>query len=96
MVKWVVGNWKMHGSLAMATELVHCLDEGIVASPAEADMAFLYGVGFPVFRGGLCRWMDEVGMAEIVARGDKYKQLSPLYTPTESMRKMAENGSTWY
>ena len=82
--------------VAMATELVHCLDEGIVASPAEADMAFIYGVGFPVFRGGLCRWMDEVGMANMVALGDKYKHLGKLYEPTESMRKMAENGETWY
>lgn len=82
--------------VAMATELVHCLDEGIVASPAEADMAFIYGVGFPAFRGGLCRWMDEVGLAEICARGDKYASLSPLYAPTDSMRKKAAAGGSWY
>ena len=82
--------------VAMATELVHCLDEGIVASPAEADMAFIYGVGFPVFRGGLCRWMDEVGLAEICARGDKYASISPLYAPTDSMREKAANGGSWY
>lgn len=82
--------------VAMATELVHCLDEGIVASPAEADMAFIYGVGFPVFRGGLCRWMDETGLAQICAAGDKYAHISPLYAPTDSMREKAASGGSWY
>lgn len=82
--------------LAMATEMVQCLDEGVVASPQEADMALVYGVGFPVFRGGLFRWMDEIGMQKICEWGDKYKHISPLYEPTESMRDMAANGKSWY
>lgn len=82
--------------LPMATEMAHCLDEGIVATPAEADMALLYGVGFPPFRGGVCRWMDEVGMAQIVAWCDKYAGLGAVYQPTESMRKMAADGTKYY
>lgn len=82
--------------ISMAMEMVHCLEEGIVASPAEADMALIYGVGFPAFRGGICRWMDEEGLASIVERGDKYAHLSELYRPTDRLRDMAAKGERFY
>ena len=77
-------------------EMVHCLEEGIVASPAEADMSLVYGVGFPVFHGGICRWMDEVGLQEICDRADKYTHLGELYRPTEKLRQMAASGELFY
>lgn len=82
--------------ISMAMEMVRCLEEGIVSSPAEADMALIYGVGFPAFRGGICRWMDEEGLQSIVERGDKYAHLSELYRPTEKLRKMAANGDSFF
>jgi 3-hydroxyacyl-CoA dehydrogenase/enoyl-CoA hydratase/3-hydroxybutyryl-CoA epimerase/enoyl-CoA isomerase len=82
--------------ISMAMEMVRCLEEGIVSSPAEADMALIYGVGFPAFRGGICRWMDEEGLESIVARGDMYTHLSELYRPTEKLRKMAANGGSFF
>ena len=82
--------------LAMAMEMVHCLEEGIVASPAEADMSLIYGVGFPVFHGGICRWMDETGLQEVCDRANRYTHLSELYRPTEKLRQMAANGESFY
>ena len=82
--------------VAMAMEMIHCLEEGVVASPAEADMALIYGVGFPPFHGGICRWMDEIGLQEICDRGDRYLSISELYRPTEKLRAMAANGETLY
>ena len=82
--------------IAMAIEMLHCLEEGVVASPAEADMALVYGVGFPAFRGGICRWMDEIGLQEVCDRGDKYAHISELYRPTEKLRAMAAKGETLY
>ena len=82
--------------VAMAMEMIHCLEEGVVASPAEADMALIYGVGFPPFHGGICRWMDEIGLQEICDRGDRYLSISELYRPTEKLRAMAAKGETLY
>src|SRR5690606_33780928 len=31
----------------LCMETVRCLEDGIVGSPAEADMALIYGIGFP-------------------------------------------------
>ncbi|TGD74257.1 fatty acid oxidation complex subunit alpha FadB [Mangrovimicrobium sediminis] len=82
--------------LPMAIELARCLEEGIVETAAEADLAMLYGVGFPPFRGGIFRWMDTVGMAAIAEASEKYAHLGKAYELTETMRKMLANGETYY
>ena len=80
----------------MATELARCLEEEIVGSPAEADMALVYGVGFPPFRGGIFRWIDQLGAETFVAMSDQVKELGPLYDATETQRKMASDGAKYY
>jgi len=80
----------------MATELARCLEEGIVASPAEADMALVYGVGFPPFRGGIFRWIDSIGIEAFVAMCDKYKHLGKVFEATDAQREMAANGTKYY
>lgn len=80
----------------MCIELAHCLEEGIVDSPAEADMAVVYGLGFPAFRGGVFRWMDEMGLARFCEMADRYSGLGKLYEPTARMRDMAANGESYY
>lgn len=80
----------------MATELARCLEEGIVASAVEADMALIYGVGFPPFRGGLFRWLDEMGLKAFVDQAKSLEHLGPLYVPPEGMLKKASEQSTYY
>ena len=82
--------------IPMAIEMARCLEEGIVGSAAEADMALIYGLGFPVFRGGVFRWVDSIGIKEFCAMADKYADLGPLYVPTQGMRKMAAAGKNYY
>lgn len=80
----------------MATELARCLEEKIVDSPAEADMALVYGVGFPPFRGGIFRWIDSMGVDKFVAMCDKYQHLGKLYEATPTQREMASKGASYY
>jgi len=80
----------------MATELARCLDEKVVASPAEADMALIYGVGFPPFRGGIFRWIDNTGIDNFVAMADKFKDIGKLYEVTESQRALAADNGKYY
>jgi 3-hydroxyacyl-CoA dehydrogenase/enoyl-CoA hydratase/3-hydroxybutyryl-CoA epimerase/enoyl-CoA isomerase len=80
----------------MCTEMARCLDEKIVDSAVEADLALIYGLGFPVFRGGVCRWMDTIGMQAFVAMADKYKSLGKLYEATDSQRAMAANQQKYF
>ncbi len=80
----------------MCTEMARCLDEEIVSSPAEADMALVYGLGFPPFRGGVCHWIDAVGSKVFVEMADKYKSLGKLYEPTASQRALAAANQTYF
>ncbi len=53
--------------LAMLAEAARALEEHVVAGPRELDLATVFGMGFPPFRGGLLRWADTVGIAPIAA-----------------------------
>jgi 3-hydroxyacyl-CoA dehydrogenase/enoyl-CoA hydratase/3-hydroxybutyryl-CoA epimerase/enoyl-CoA isomerase len=80
----------------MCTEIVRCLDENIVESPGEADMALILGIGFPVFRGGALRFMDHMGLSEFCAAADRYADIAPTYAVPESLRDRARNGLRFY
>jgi len=82
--------------LPMIIETVRCLDEGIVESPAEADMGLIMGIGFPPFRGGALKYADEIGMQNILDKCAKYADLGKLYEPTESMKQMAADGKSYF
>ena len=80
----------------MVTELVRCLEEGVVATPAEADMALVYGLGFPPFRGGLFHWLDSMGLKAFCQQADLLSALGPLYKPTDAFRNMAAADSRYH
>ncbi|WP_410473204.1 fatty acid oxidation complex subunit alpha FadB [Faucicola mancuniensis] len=82
--------------LTLCNETVRCLEDNIVATPAEADMAMIMGIGFPPFRGGLCRYIDQVGVSEFVALCDKYAHLGKAYEAPELLKQMAKDGKTFY
>ncbi|WP_342805347.1 fatty acid oxidation complex subunit alpha FadB [Alteromonas sp. M12] len=82
--------------IPMANEMIRCLEEGIVGSAAEADMALLYGLGFPPFRGGVFRYIETMGLSNFVALADKYAHLGPIYQITDGVREMAASGKSYF
>jgi 3-hydroxyacyl-CoA dehydrogenase/enoyl-CoA hydratase/3-hydroxybutyryl-CoA epimerase/enoyl-CoA isomerase len=80
----------------MFNEVARCLEEKIVASPYEADMALLYGIGFPPFRGGACRYIDQTGVANFLAMADKLAPLGKLYEAPQLLRDMAASGKKFF
>ncbi|VDZ91158.1 Fatty acid oxidation complex subunit alpha [Lelliottia amnigena] len=82
--------------IPMVNEVVRCLEEGIIASPAEADMALVYGLGFPPFHGGAFRWLDTLGSAKYLDMAQQYQQLGPLYDVPEGLRNKARHNEPYY
>ncbi len=81
----------------LCLETVRCLEDDIVGSPAEADMALIYGIGFPPFRGGALRYIESMGVEVFVSQAERLaEELGPLYAPTEKLRQMAASGETFY
>ena len=80
----------------METEIARCLEEGIVSSPAEADMALIYGMGFPPFRGGVFRWIDDLGIQAFAEMTKPYQDLGAIYQLTEGMKAKLESNQSYY
>ena len=80
----------------LCTESARCLEDNIVASPAEVDMGLVYGIGFPPFRGGALQYMDDMGLAAFVELADKLSAYGPLFGPTDKQREMAQANACYY
>jgi 3-hydroxyacyl-CoA dehydrogenase/enoyl-CoA hydratase/carnithine racemase len=52
---------------AMADEIRHLLEEGVVTDAADVDTCLLLGAGFPFFLGGITKYLDQTGVSERVA-----------------------------
>ncbi|ANQ54732.1 fatty acid oxidation complex subunit alpha FadB [Vibrio parahaemolyticus] len=82
--------------IPMINEVVLCLQEGIIATPQEADMALVYGLGFPPFRGGVFRYLDSVGIAEFVEMAKQHADLGAMYHVPQMLIDMAAKGESFY
>ena len=82
--------------IPMANEAIRCLEEGIVASAAEADMALVYGLGFPPFKGGIFRYIEQMGLAKFVELADQYSHLGPIYQVSDGVREMAQSNQSYF
>ncbi len=56
---------------ALADEVQHLLEEGVVASPKDVDTALILGAGFPLFMGGLTKRLDQGGYSYAAGSGQE-------------------------
>ncbi len=83
--------------LLMLNEAAMCLEEGVIRNPRDGDIGAIFGIGFPPFRGGPFRYMDELGMDHLVTRLEHYATTySDKYTPADMLVNMREEGITFY
>ena len=82
--------------LAMIVEAAHCLEDGIVDTAIDVDMALVLGLGFPRHAGGALKYADWLGLDKVVAACDRYAGISPIFRPTAHMRQLAASGGTFY
>jgi 3-hydroxyacyl-CoA dehydrogenase / enoyl-CoA hydratase / 3-hydroxybutyryl-CoA epimerase len=80
-------------SLAFVNEAARCLEEGILRSPRDGDMGAVLGLGFPPFRGGPFRHVDQVGAAAVVGMLEELAAVhGERFAPAEVLREHAESG----
>ncbi len=71
--------------------------EGVVRSPRDGDIGAIYGIGYPPFRGGPLRCIDDLGPAAVVATLRALEQqVGPRFQPAASLVRMAEQGERFY
>jgi 3-hydroxyacyl-CoA dehydrogenase/enoyl-CoA hydratase/carnithine racemase len=52
---------------ALADEARRILDEGVVSTAAELDACLILGAGYPFFRGGITKHLDQAGISQRVS-----------------------------
>lgn len=81
----------------MVNEAAYCLAEGIVPSPAKLDLAMIFGIGFPPFRGGLCAHADARGLAAVAdALSRLASEKGPRFKPAPLLADLAKQGKTFF
>ena len=81
----------------MINEGARILEEGIATRPGDIDVVWLYGYGFPAWRGGPMHWADTVGLKKI---RDRLRQLAKdsgdkRHEPAALLNKLADEGGTF-
>lgn len=82
----------------LVNEGYKCLEEGIAKRPSDIDVVYLYGYGWPVYRGGPMWWADnEVGLKYLLQRLEDFSSQFPdtsYYVPSELLKKCVTLGVT--
>lgn len=83
--------------LAMINEAARALEEGIVRSAADVDLAMIMGTGFPPFRGGLLRFADGLHPRILVERLDRYEaEQGERFQAAPLLRRLAREDRGFY
>src|SRR5882757_7607439 len=82
---------------SMINEGARILEEGIAARPSDIDVVWLYGYGWPIYRGGPMHYADQVGLNVVADRLSHYaKQTNdPTLEPAPLLKRLAEQGASF-
>ncbi len=82
---------------AMINEAARVLEERVVRSAAEVDLGMVMGTGFPPFRGGLLKYADDRGAAEVLRTLEVLEATcGHRFAPSPLVRELGESGGTFH
>lgn len=78
--------------LRMINEACRCLEDGVIQSTDEGNVASVLALGFPEFRGGIYAYIERIGAKEIVQQLKAHVRLyGKEFTPCDWLIERAEN-----
>jgi 3-hydroxyacyl-CoA dehydrogenase len=81
----------------MVNEAAKILEEGVAIRASDVDVIWVYGYGWPVYRGGPMFWADQVGLKTI---RDRLLELGrrtgdAFWTPAPLLSRLAQEGAAF-
>ncbi len=81
---------------ALVNEAAHILEEGIANKASDIDIVYIFGYGFPPYRGGPMNYANEVGLFNVVQAMQRFAT-NPLddasfWTPAPLLARLVEEG----
>ncbi|MGB8933342.1 MAG: fatty acid oxidation complex subunit alpha FadJ [Anaeromyxobacteraceae bacterium] len=84
-------------ALPMVNEAIRCVGERVVRSARDADMAAVFGIGFPPFRGGPIRYADALGAAKLLEKLEALRaKHGERFEPAPLLIEMARAGRRFH
>ena len=84
---------------ALVNEAAHILEEGIANKASDIDIVYIFGYGFPAYRGGPLHYADQKGLFNVVETMARFAK-NPLddakfWQPAPLLAKLAAEGKTF-
>jgi len=82
---------------ALANEGARVLEEGYATRAGDIDIIYVYGFGFPRYRGGPMFYADTVGLPTILARVKEYRsRFGDYWEPAPLLERLVAEGRGFY
>ncbi len=83
--------------LPMLNEAARCLAENVIRSARDGDVGAVFGFGFPPFRGGPFRYIDTIGVGEVLRHLQDLNDRFPgRFEPADLIVAMARRSERFY
>jgi 3-hydroxyacyl-CoA dehydrogenase len=81
---------------ALVNEGLRILEEGIAQRPGDIDVVYVYGYGFPAWRGGPMHYADAIGLDKVLARIEEFRDRfgDENWAPAPLLTKLVGEGRT--
>ena len=83
--------------LALVNEGARLLEEGIALRAVDIDITYLYGYGFPAWRGGPMFYADTLGLNHALARVKEFERAhgAEVWSPAPLLERLAHGRKTF-
>jgi 3-hydroxyacyl-CoA dehydrogenase len=82
---------------ALANEGARVLEEKFATRPGDIDVIYVYGFGFPRYRGGPMFYADTVGLPTVLSRVNEYRaRFGDYWEPAPLLEKLVAEGRGFY
>ena len=80
--------------LPMINEGAKIIEEGIAQRASDIDVVYVYGYGWPVYRGGPMHYANSLGLDKVLERIRHYHQTTgnDFWKPSSLLVSLAEKG----
>ncbi len=81
---------------ALVNEGMRILAEGIAQRPGDIDIVYVYGYGFPAWRGGPMHYANAIGLDKVLARIEEFRERfgDENWTPAPLLEKLVSESKT--
>jgi 3-hydroxyacyl-CoA dehydrogenase len=81
---------------ALINEGAKILEEGIALRPGDIDIIYIYGYGFPAWRGGPMFYADTIGLKSVYEDICRFAERdAEAWTPAPLLKRLAEQGKSF-